>query len=210
MKKTFIVAILILLGSFYPSFANEYDIANYTIAINSISDPYEKAENYANRAGEFMLTGDYQNAINDATKAIKIGYDRDKYDFVEWALTVYYTRAISYQYTKNYTAAIADYTTYIKEATKIRKYYNDPHIELLLGNCYYLRVVAELEQYPLIRSKADGKIVHYANMHDDMLRKFNDLEMAIKIYSGIDSQQAKKKKALTEELLKDLKATYYK
>lgn len=191
--------------------AEEYSIANYTAAINKApKGSYEQAENYAYRALEYMLVGNYQSAVSDATKSIQIGFDKNKYDFVDWALNVYYTRALSYQNLKIYPEAIQDYTTYIQKANKIRKYSFNSHIELLLGNCYYLRATAKLEQMPLYRSKIDGKMVRYANMHNDMLQIFNDLEAAIKIYSSIDSIEAKEKKVLAERLLSNLKAAYYK
>ena len=186
-------------------------IDTYTKAINSAKNgSYEQSENYAFRAREYMLANNYNMAISDATKSIQIGFDTEKYDFVGWALHVYYTRGLSYFNIKNYSAAINDFNTYIQKANDIRKYMFDPQTELLLGNCYYLRVMAELEQYPLYRSKSDGKMVRYANMHNDMLKHFNDLETAIKIYSNLDLPQAQQKKAQASEYLKELKAAYYK
>lgn len=179
-----------------------FDISDYDKAISDFTNSiklagngtFAQAESFSYRATSYMLKNNFNMAINDATKTLTIGFDRDAYEFVDWYLRAYYTRGISYYQLKNYSKAISDFSSYIKEVGSVIQYYDFPQMELLLANSYYLRVVSLIDSKTLPLNSRDG-----------MIQVFGNLEAAIRIYSKLDGN----KKVQTEELLKKLKAAYY-
>ena len=99
-------------------------------------------------------------------------FGTDAYEFVDWYLKAYYTRGISYYQLKNYSKAISDFTSYIKEVGNVIQYCDFPQMELLLANSYYLRVISMIESKTLPLNSRDG-----------MIQVFGNLEAAIRIYS---------------------------
>ena len=77
----------------------------------------QTAEDYFYKANNYMYNGQYQLAIDNYTKCLKLETDDDA--------AAYYNRGIAYGNLENYTAAIADFTSAIRiEPDAADAYYN--------------------------------------------------------------------------------------
>lgn len=179
-------------GLAYFSMENyEKAIPDFTQAINySADNPSNQAESYMYRGRSYLMSGNYSLAIKDSTNVIMKGYA----DKESWAHPAYYTRGMAYDQIKNYKNAIIDLSKFIQyEQNNLQ----DPLVVLQVGDAYFFRAQARVKS---------GVI----NSHYDVLNVFKELEKAISIYSISNDPAAIEKKNIVKQVLRELKATYYK